>query len=69
MTYEADHTAGYYQEQSQRIRKLAADAHSSETRDQFLALAQQYERLAGQAASRPRSSPRQSQEYLSQEQL
>lgn len=51
-----DEARGYYQEQSQRIRQLAANAHSTETRDQFLALAEQYERL-GQASRRPLSSP------------
>lgn len=39
----------YYQDQAQRIRHLAATAHSDETRQQFLTLAEQYERLAGQA--------------------
>jgi len=62
MPHEEHHTAGYYQEQSQRIRRLAADAHSSETRAQFLALAEQYERLAGQAARRPDTSLRESRE-------
>ncbi len=56
MTDKAGSPATYYQEQSQLIRRLAVDAHSSETRDQFLALAEQYERLAGQAA-RHRGQP------------
>jgi len=39
----------YYHDQAQRIRQMAAEAHSDETRKQFLTLAEQYERLAGQA--------------------
>lgn len=53
MTDKAGSPAMYYQEQSLLIRRLAVDAHSSETRDQFLVLADQYERLAGQAARQP----------------
>lgn len=41
--------AVHYHDQAQRIRQLADEAHSDETRKQFLALAGQYERLAGQA--------------------
>lgn len=52
MADEAVPAAGHYHEQSLRIRRLAADAHSIETRDQFLALAAQYDRL-DQAAQRP----------------
>ena len=39
----------HYHDQAQRIRHMAETAHSDETRRQFLALAEQYERLAGQA--------------------
>jgi hypothetical protein len=42
-------SAVHYHDQAQRIRQLADQAHSAETRQQFLALAGQYERLAGQA--------------------
>jgi hypothetical protein len=47
----------YYYEQAQRIRQLAADAHSDETRGQFLTLAEQYERLASQACKTSMASP------------
>jgi hypothetical protein len=57
MTYELCSPAVHYHDQAQRIRSLAAEAHSLETRDQFLALAEQYERLAGQAARLPSPRP------------
>ncbi len=58
MTHENPSSAPYYLDQAQRIRRLASDAHSLETRDQFLALAEQYERLAGQATRPSPTSPR-----------
>lgn len=52
MTDEYLSPVTHYEEQAQRIRQLAVEAHSPETRDQFITLAEQYERLAGQAARR-----------------
>lgn len=54
-----------YYDQAQRIRQMAADAHSEETRTQFLTLAEQYERLAGQAL---KTAPRDNDNRPSMEQ-